>query len=93
MQLGAIRNILTIIHQPVTVSSNTCSQIAKCTNEVSTCSQIIVQIKWHSLAHSQGLILTLPGVIVCISYPSQVGIKSCRYARECFICTFICTSV
>ena len=48
---------VTTIHQPVTVSSNTCSQ----TN---------VQIK-HSLAHLQDLISTLGGVNAYMFYTSQ----------------------
>ena len=52
-----ILNHVTIMHQPMTVSSNTCSQT-------------YVQIK-HSLANLQDLIPTLAGVIAYISSTSQ----------------------
>ena len=48
---------VTTIHQPVTVSSNTCNQIN-------------VQIK-HSLVHLQDLIPTLAGVIAYMFYTYQ----------------------
>ena len=44
----------------------------------------------HSLAHLQDLIPTLTGVVAYMFYiPAKVGIKSCRCARECFICTSV----
>ena len=43
-----------------------------------------VQMK-HLLVYLQGLIPTLAGLFIYY----KVGIKSCRYARECFICTCI----
>ena len=44
----------------------------------------------HSLAHLQDLIPTLAGAVAYIFYiPAKVGIKSCRCARECFICIHV----
>ena len=79
-QLGILSYVI-IIHQPVTVSSNTCSQME-------------VQIK-HSPACLQGLLPTLQlvGVFAYMFIPAKVEInyKSCRcaIARECFICTCV----
>ena len=57
-QLEPVRNShVTIMHQPVTVSSNTCSQMH-------------VQIK-HSLAHLQDLIPTLAGIKYLSNNTSQ----------------------
>ena len=57
-QLEPVRNsYVTIMHQSVTVSSNTCSQMH-------------VQIQ-HSLAHLQDLIPTLAGIFAYIFYTSQ----------------------
>ena len=67
--------------QPVlaTVSSNTCSQIH-------------VQIK-HSLAYLQDLVPTLAGIKYIRKHtPAEVSIKSCGYARECYVytCIWLC---
>ena len=43
----------------------------------------------HSLAHLQDLIPTLAGVVAYMFISAKVGIKSCRCARECFICTCV----
>ena len=43
----------------------------------------------HSLVHLQDLIPTLAGVIAYMFTPAKVRIKSCRHARECFICTCV----
>ena len=53
-------------------------------------SQMHVQIK-HSLVHLQDLIPNLAGVFRITIYfiPAIVRIKTCRCARECFICTCI----
>ena len=53
------------------------------------CSQMHVQIM-HSLAYLQDIITTLAGVFTykfCTILSSDI--KSCRYARECIICTCI----
>ena len=52
-------------------------------------SQMHAQIK-YSVAHLQDLIPILASAF-CILYfiPAKVGIKSCRFARECFICACI----
>ena len=65
-----------MIHQPITVSSNMHMQPKH------------VQMK-HSLAHLQDLIPILAGVVAYMFIPAKVGIKSCRCARECFICTCV----
>ena len=59
MQLDQLEilSYVIILHQPVIVGSNTCSQTH-------------VQIK-HSLAHLQDLIPTLAGVIIYLFYTSQ----------------------
>ena len=50
---------------------------------------MLVQIK-HSLAHLQDLTSNLAGIKYISKNTSQsIRIKSCRYARECFICTCI----
>ena len=49
----------------------------------------------HTYAHTllcdnmQDLIHTLAGVVAYMFIPAKVGIKSCRCARECFICTCV----
>ena len=53
-----------------------------------TCTKTHVQMK-HSPAHLQDLIPTLAGVVAYMFIPAKVGIKSCRCARECFICTCV----
>ena len=56
---------------------------------VITQSQMHVQIK-HSLAHLQNLIPTLAGIKWYMqNKPAKVGIKSCRCAREHFVCTCV----
>ena len=42
----------------------------------------------HSLAHLQDLVPTLASKTY-VTTPAKVGIKSCRCARECFICTCV----
>ena len=42
-----------------------------------------------SIAHLQDLIPTLAGVVAYMFMPAKVGIKSCRCARESFICTCV----
>ena len=48
---------------------------------------------FHSLAHSQDLIPTLAGwCVALIIMPTQVGIKYCRFARECvYLCIHGCS--
>ena len=58
MQLNQLE-ILSYMHQPETVSSNTCSQMYVATN------------KAFSIAHLQDLIPTLAGVITYISSTSH----------------------
>ena len=43
----------------------------------------------NSLAYLQDLITTLAGVFALYYMPAKVVVKSCRYARECIICTCI----
>ena len=80
MQLDQLEilSYVTIMHQPVTVISNTYSQM-------------YVRIR-HSLAHTQDLITILAGHrLYTYLLPANVGIKFCRCARECFICTYVHT--
>ena len=76
MQLKPVKNTelyVTIIHQPVTVTSNMHVQPNRCTNEAfsSTSTRFNHFSSW------------------CCFIPAKVGIKSCRCARECFICTCV----
>ena len=63
------------MHKPVTVSSNTCSQVH-------------VQMK-YSLAHIRNPYFGWCYYLQYVFIPAKVGIKFCRHARECFICTCI----
>ena len=47
-----------------------------------------IQIK-HSQAYQQNSIPNLAGMFTQYFIPAKVGIVSCRYARECFICRCI----
>ena len=70
-------NYVTILHQPVTVSWNTCSQIH------------VRMYKWSILQQIWGLFPTLAGAIAHICYTSQSKGYIMRMCRECFICTCI----
>ena len=64
-----------MIHQPITVSSNMHMQLNTCANEAFSSTST----RFNPLA----------GVVAYMFIPAKVGTKSCRCARECFICTCV----
>ena len=76
-QLKLIKNnYVTILHQPVTVSWITCSQMHVCTNRAFSSKSI-------RFNHYIGWCY----ILLIYFIPVKVRITSCRCARECFICT------